>query len=343
MSKVLSPLRPIESDLVSTLEGAVAQRGLTQKIAADARGRDITRILFVGMGGSWASSVPVVLQLQRAAIKVPVYNLNAAEFNALYAGNVGPSDLVVAASHSGGTPETVQAAETAKAAGALVVSVAIDADNALSAPADHSLVYCSNRSITSAKYTLLSELAYSLREAHGDDAGVAAARSALERMPAATLAATEAYEGHLAEIAGSYAFADNVYVLASGSLSGLAYLLSVCYLVEMQWKKSTHFATGDFFHGPFELAQNEQPYLLFSGEDETRASADRARKFFDSYNPNYRVLDVKDLELPGIDASLRAELQHIPMASITMRLADHFESVSGHDLDSRLYMHKVAY
>lgn len=343
MLKVNKPLRPIESDLVSTLEGAIGQRGMTQRIALEARSRNIKRILFVGMGGSWASSVPVVLQLQLSKLPVPTYNLNAAEFNALYSDRVGPSDLVIAASHSGGTPETVQAAETAKARGALLVSLAIDATNGLSDPADYSLVYGSDRSITSAKYTLLSELAYSLRESNDDVVGIAEARAGLDIIPSATLAATEAYEGHLAEIAASYASADNIYVLASGNLSGLAYLLSVCYLVEMQWKKSTHFATGDFFHGPFELAQNEQPYILFAGEDGTREHANRAKRFLDTYNPNYRVLDVQDLELPGIKPAQRAVLQHIPMAAITMRLADHFEAVSGHDLDFRQYMHKVEY
>lgn len=343
MTKVLKPLRPIENDLVPTLAGAVSQRGLTQRIAADVRGRSITRILFVGMGGSWASSVPVVLQLQLSRLPVPTFNLNAAEFNALYAHRVGPADLVVAASHSGGTPETVLAAQTAKERGALVVSLAIGDDNDLSAAADHSLVYGSDRSITSAKYVLLTELAYSILEEAGISDDVEAGRAALDAAPEATLAATEAYEGHLAEIAASYGFADNVYVLASGNLSGLAYLLSVCYLVEMQWKKSTHFTTGDFFHGPFELAQNSQPYILFSGQDATRAHAERALAFLDRYDANYRVLDVAALELPGIDDAARALVQHIPMASITMRLADHFESVTGHDLDERRYMHKVAY
>lgn len=343
MTKVLKPLRPIEGDLVSTLEGAVSQRGLTQRIAADVRGRSITRILFVGMGGSWASSVPVALQLQLSRLPIPTFNLNAAEFTALYAHNVGPSDLVVAASHSGGTPETVFAAETAKKQGALVVSLAIGADNALAAAADHSLVYGSDRSITSAKYVLLTELAYSILEKAGISDDVEAGRAALDSIPQATLAATEAYEDHLAEIAAAYGFADNVFVLASGNLTGLAYLLSVCYLVEMQWKKSTHFTTGDFFHGPFELAQNNQPYILFAGQDATRAHTERAITFLDQYNANYRVLDVAQFELPGIDDTSRALVQHVPMAAITMRLADHFEAVTGHDLDERRYMHRVAY
>lgn len=343
MTKVLKALRPIEDDLVPTLEGAVAQRGLTQRIAADVRGRGITRILFVGMGGSWASSVPVALQLQLSRLPVPTFNLNAAEFTALYARNVGPNDLVVAASHSGGTPETVLAAQVAKEKGALVVSLAISSDNELSAAADHSLVYGSDRSITSAKYVLLTELAYSILDEAGISEEVAAGRAALDRIPRATLTATEAYEEHLAEIAASFGFADNVYVLASGNLTGLAYLLSVCYLVEMQWKKSTHFTTGDFFHGPFELAQDSQPYILFAGQDATRAHAERAIDFLDRYDANYRVLDAAQLELPGIEAASRALVQHVPMASITMRLADHFESITGHDLDERRYMHKVAY
>lgn len=343
MTKLLKPLRPIEADLVPTLEGALSQRGLTQQIASDVHGRDITRILFVGMGGSWASSVPVTLQLQLSRLPVPTFNLNAAEFNALYVEGVGVHDLVIAASHSGGTPETVLAAQTAQERGALVVSLAIGSDNALSAAARHSLTYGSDRSITSAKYVLLTELAYSLLEAAGVSDDIEAGRAALDGVAKATLAATEAYEEQLAEIAAVYGFADNVFVLASGNLTGLAYLLSVCYLVEMQWKKSTHFTTGDFFHGPFELAQNSQPYILFSGQDSTRAHAERAISFLDTYNANYRVLDVAQFELPGIADASRALIQHIPMASITMRLADHFESVTGHDLDERRYMHRVAY
>src|SRR4051812_13142691 len=125
MLNTLGRLRPIESDLVPTLERATAQRGETRRIAAAASRRDIRRIYFVGMGGSWASSVPVTAQLQASALPVPVFNVNAAEFTALMMDRVDEHALVIAASHSGGTPETVEAAAQAKAKGALVVSVAI--------------------------------------------------------------------------------------------------------------------------------------------------------------------------------------------------------------------------
>jgi fructoselysine-6-P-deglycase FrlB-like protein len=337
------PLRPIEPDLAEVLSRALSKRDLTREIAAAAADREIDEIYFVGMGGSWASSVPVVHQLQTSALRTPVWNINAAEFSAAYLDRLSPSTLVVAASHSGGTPETVLAAQQSAARGALVVGVATDDQNPLSEASSFQLTYGSDRTITSSKYVLLSELALSLIEKQSSADSVARTRAALDLVPSATVAATEAAEDQLAQLAKDYAGADNIFVLASGPLSGLAYLLSVCYFVEMQWKKSTHFTTGDFFHGPFELATADQPYILFSGADSTRAHADRARTFLDRYNPNYRVVDAATLELPGIPTDQLAAIQHIPLASITMRIADHFEAASGHDLDERRYMHRVEY
>lgn len=336
-------LRPIESDLVPVLRAAVGHRALTQQIAAEAVERGITRVVFTGVGGSWASSVPVTTLLAAAPTPFSAENLNATELTDLYLPSIDERTLVVAASHSGGTPETVAAAEAAKARGALVVSLARDSDNALGRAAAHHLNYGSNRTITSAKYVLLTELAYSLFEAFGVEADVAGVRQALDAIPEATLAAIEAYDSTLADIAAAYGDADNLYILAAGPLNGLAYMLSVCYLVEMQWKKSTHFAAADFFHGPFEMAQNDQPYILMAGADGTRGQLDRVRSFLDRYDTNYRVLDVEEFDLPGIDPAHRAAIGHIPMASAVMRLADHFETVTGHDLDERLYMFKVEY
>lgn len=120
-------------------------------------------------------------------------------------------------------------------------------------------------------------------------------------------------------------------------------MLSVCYLVEQQWMKSTHFLAADFFHGPFELAQGSQPYILLSGEDETRPQMDRVRRFLDRYHDDYVTLDVADMRMEGIASTIRGEVGHIPMAALVARLADHFEARSGHDLDTRLYMHRVDY
>jgi fructoselysine-6-P-deglycase FrlB-like protein len=341
-------LRPIESDLVAVLRGATSQRGLTQEIAAEAVRRGITRVVFTGVGGSWASGVPANVLLGSLPTPFSSENINATELTSLYLPSIDEKTLVIAASHSGGTPETVAAAEAAAARGAFVVSLARDADNALGRAAAFHLTYGSDRTITSAKYVLLTELSYSLLEAFdagADSAGaaIAGARAALDAIPEATLAALEAYDSKLSSIAAAYSPSDNLYVLGAGPMVGLAYMLSVCYLVEMQWKKSTYFTAADFFHGPFEMAQNDQPFILIAGADGTRGHIDRVRTFLDRYNDTYEVIDVDELQLEGIAPEQRGAVGHIPMASVVMRLADHFEAASGHDLDSRLYMHKVEY
>jgi fructoselysine-6-P-deglycase FrlB-like protein len=281
--------------------------------------------------------------LGRHATPFSSENLNATEFSDLYLEGIDSRTLVIATSHSGGTKETVLAAEAASERGALVVSLAKDTNNPLARAANFQLAYGSERTITSAKYAILSELGYSLLESVEAPVDIAGARSALDAMPAATLDAVESMELKLQRIAQRFADSENIYVIAGGPLIGLAYMLSVCYLVEMQWMKSTHFMAADFFHGPFEMAQNGQPYILLTGEDATRGHIDRVKKFLDQYNDNYALIDTADLTLPGVAHEFRGAVGHIPMASLVMRLAEQFEPITGHDLDLRKYMGKVAY
>jgi len=336
-------IRPIESDLVEVLRGATAQRTLTDQIAERARRDGVTRVVFVGVGGSWASSVPATTLMASKGAPFSAENINATEFTDLYLDGIGEKTLVIASSHSGGTPETVMAARAAADRGALVVSVSSATGNPLADAAEFNLVYGSERTITSAKYVLLTELSYSLFEAYGVEAETLLARGALDAVPEATLGALLAVDDQLGAIAERYAKSDNLYVLASGPLTGLAYMLSVCYLVEQQWMKSTHFFAADFFHGPFELAQDDQPYIVLCGQDASRPQTDRVVTFLRRYHDEFAQIDVAAMPLGGILDDARQYVGHIPMATVVARLADHFEAVTGHDLDTRIYMHRAQY
>ena len=342
MTHTLLTLRPVEADLLSVLEGTVAQRKLTQEIAAAAHQRQVRRVIFVGVGGSWASSIPVSVQLGSQSSSFGAENLNAADFTDLHLDTLDSRTLVVGTSHSGETPETVRAVEAAKERGALVVSLATSAQNSLADAADFTLAYRSERTITSAKYALLTELGASLLEAL-DGKPAAELRTAMDAIPDATLDAVHSSEPNVASIAAQFFDEDRTHILATGPLLGLGYMLSVCYLVEMQSKHTTHFSTADFFHGPFEAALGSHPYILLQGEDASRHQADRVRAFLDRYNDNYGVLDTADFALPGVATSQRGAVAHIPQASVVMRLAEHFEPLTGQNLDGRTYMHKVEY
>lgn len=336
-------LREPATDVEATLRHALAQRELVDEIALDAAKNRISRVVFTGVGGSWASSIPASRLLSSLPSPLSVLNLNATDLTMSYLPTIDRSTLVVASSHSGGTPETVAAAEVARNRGALVVSLARDSSNPLSDTAAHQLTYNSDSTITAAKYLLLDELCYALFDAFGVSSNAEEARSALDGVPTASANALAESEPELASIAARFALSECIQVLGAGSTLGLAYMLSVCYLVEMQWKVSAHFSAADFLHGPFEIAQQEMPYIVIAGEDSSRPQIDRVRSFFNRHHDSYALIDSAALTLDGVANSWRGAVSHIALSSIVARLLDHFEPITGHNLETRAYMHRVEY
>lgn len=343
LTSVPLQLRPIDSDIVETLEATRTSRAITQEIAADALKRGVKQVFFVGVGGSWASSVPAVTALTTDARGLDVQNINAADMLTRYLPRVGPQTLVIASSHSGNTPETVAAAAAVAERGAQVVSLARDSDNPLASHAGVALTYGSDNTITPAKYAILEELVCSILESQQSDVDVAAIRHALEQMPAATLAAAEQLEQPAAGAIPPIANAGSVMVVGGGRMLGLAYMLANCYLIEMQRKPSTYIHSGDFFHGPFELVDEKAGIIHIAGEDESAPLDDRVGRFLETYGQNHYKVGSSSFAMAGVPEETRGRVAHIPMAAVVARIASYFEVTSGHNLDIRRYMHKVAY
>ena len=132
-------------------------------------------------------------------------------------------------------------------------------------------------------------------------------------------------------------------VLGSGPSYGWAYGLAMCFLQEMQWKHAAAFNSGEFFQGAFEMVDDDTAVLLWVGDDASRPMGERARAFLDKYCKKAQYVDVRDLELPGIPESVRGAISPIVVGALANRLAQHYESVRGHDLETRRYMFKVEY
>jgi fructoselysine-6-P-deglycase FrlB-like protein len=111
----------------------------------------------------------------------------------------------------------------------------------------------------------------------------------------------------------------------------------------MQWKHAMSFNTGEFFQGAFEMVDDDTAVLLWLGEDASRPMAERGKAFLETYCKKAQYVDVRDLELPGIPASMRGDVSPLVIAALANRLAQHYEAVRGHDLETRRYMFKVDY
>src|SRR4051794_9028791 len=204
MSDTLT-LKPIDPDTVEKLAGAVAERPAIAEAVRRVVDGGLRNVYFVGAGGSIICSYPAHHLLQRAAA-FPVFQLQSDELNTSAPAIMGAGSLVVLASYTGTTKETVAAARTAKATGATVLAAA----KAGSPLADAADVAFSGKSDL---FELL--VAFELLAATGAALDGAAVDSALAALPDAVQHAIEQAEPLLADIAQQFKDEPITYVLGS--------------------------------------------------------------------------------------------------------------------------------
>jgi fructoselysine-6-P-deglycase FrlB-like protein len=327
------PLKPIDADTVDKLRATIAERDAIASVVSGVVSAGLRNVYLVGAGGSIICSYPAHYLLQRKAA-FPAFQLQSDELNCSTPALMGKGSLVVLASYTGTTKETVAAAKTARATGATVIAAA-KAGSPLAEAVDASF---------SGKSDLFELLvAYALLEATGADLDATALSSALEALPDAVRHAVEQADDRLADIALQFKDEPITYVLGSGPSYGWAYGFAMCFLQEMQWKHAVAFNSGEFFQGAFEMVDDDTAVLLWLGEDASRPMGERAKAFLDTYCKKARYVDAAELELPGVPAALRPDLSPIVVAALANRLAQHYEAVRGHDLETRRYMFKVDY
>lgn len=327
------PLKPIDADIVDKLTATIAEREAIAKVVREVVDQGLRNVYFVGAGGSIICSYPAHYLLQQKGA-VPAFQLQSDELNTSVPALMGPGSLVVLASYTGTTKETVAAAKTAKGAGATVIAAAKEG-SPLAEAADAAF---------SGKSDLFElVVAYELLAATGADLDTAAVDKALAALPGAVRHAIEQAEPHLADIAEAFKDEAITYVLGSGPSYGWAYGLAMCFLQEMQWKHAAAFNSGEFFQGAFEMVDDDTAVLLWLGDDASRPMGERAKSFLDKYCKKAQYVDIRDLDLPGIPESVRGHVSPIVVGALANRLAQHYESVRGHDLETRRYMFKVEY
>lgn len=332
MSQTL-PLRPLPADLVDKWQETIDQRAAIDSVVQRVVQDGFRNVYFVGAGGSIICSYPAHFLLQRSA-GFPSFQLQSDQLNCSAPKLMGPGSLVVLASYTGTTKETVAAARTAKATGATVIAVAKEG-SPLAKAVDVAF---------GGKSDLFEVLvAYALLAATDSDVDTAAVSAALEALPKATLTALEESEDKLRGIAAALKDEPFIYVLGNGPQYGWAYGLAMCFLQEMQWKQAAGYDAGEFFQGAFEMVTDDTPVLLWMGEDVTRPMAERAQVFLDRYTKKGHVVDVRDLSLPGVPAELRGDVSPLVVGELANRLSQHFEAARGHHLDQRRYMFRVDY
>lgn len=326
---------PFPADFVSAQQKAL-ERGPAIHRALAGTGRAIRRIWLVGAGGSWFGLTPVHYLLERCG-RVPTTSHNSDEFFYRASPGVDRDTVVILMSGTGNTPETIRAAEWARARGALTVGVTTKPESRFAASVD--LAFDSPN--VHGSQILLQLIALALLDR--DDVETQGMRAALHDAPAAILAALQQHEGRTREIAATLQDLPLTHVIASGPLMGAARTFTSCYLQEMQWMHAMTINADEFFQGPFEVVDRRSRMIVYLGEDETRPMGERVRRFLDSHGGMTFYVDGRDFILPGIARDQRAYVLPLVFYGLASRLAAHYASVRGFALEGRRYMWKVEY
>lgn len=327
------------------VDSATIESQLAAARQAIATRENISRVVLTACGGSYAVMQPIEYFFGTTAKELEATALNAAEFTSRASSRVDAETLVILCSHSGTTPETVQAAKHARERGALTVAFTFDPTSPLAEAAEYVVAYQHGEGKSEAHVgpALILRLVAGILDDR-EQAGLATAiDDAVAQLPALVPALREAH----AVGADEWGYASRreplIYTLASGSNFGTAYSFAICLLQEMQWVHSAAIHAGEYFHGPFEITEEDVPFIALLGLDETRPVEQRAVDFLTSHSKRVLVIDAQEFGLDAVSPEVRGIFAHLLFNVVLRAYADALADHRGHPLSVRRYMWRMEY
>lgn len=308
------------------------------------KSKDIQNIFFVACGGSMAA-LSLGDYFLTKELEIPSFTYTSNEFIHRAPKSLGASSLVILRSHSGTTPETVEAAKFARQQGALTAAISMDMASPLCQAAEYTLHYNykdGSKAIDGEIGTFYSFI-FELLNAFSPQEKYDRALAHLSKLDDLIAKNTEKF-AESADLFGRKNKRDKViYTMASGAYIHHAYSFTSCLLMEMLWIHSNAIHSGEFFHGPFEVTDFDVPFLLIMGDGPSRPLDQRALDFAEKFSEKVEVVDIAELDYNGIDEDLK-EYFGPALAGPVLRLyADGLAEHTGHPLSVRRYMWKMDY
>lgn len=306
----------------------------------------LKNVYAVACGGSLSGCYPLFYLLRQAAKGLQADCISANEFVYAPPKALGANSLVVCMSRTGTTPETVEAARRARQAGALVVTLSINATDPLAGQGHYHFTWAAGHEADSYEFgnsALVLRLGFELLRLTEGYEGYAAACAAFEKLDAVTRKAIADAGEKAKRFAELHQDDEVIYTLGSGPVYNIAYSTCICHLMEMEWINSSAFHTGEFFHGPFEITDKKVPFLLFMSSGPTRYLDERAKSFLERYTDCLEVLDARAYGADGFDAKVSEFFDNLILAAVGRVYTETLAVCKQHPFAYRKYMFKVEY
>lgn len=325
-----------EQEKIDSVNGALALRNQINEIV-DELSKDYKNICWLGIGGTWASSMQACVHMKEYS-NIEVFVENAAEY--LTTGNkrVGKGTIVVVSSVTGSTIEMVQAVKKVQEAGAKVLGF-IDVDTTeLAKMVDYEIAYTANEQL---KFFMVADrFMYNAGEIDWYDR----LYQELDENLAQVLVDVEKESDEFAlEYAKKHHDDDLHYFVGAGNQWGATYSYAMCYWEEQHWIKTKSITAPEFFHGMLEVVERDTPVTIYVGEDAQRSLSKRVVDFIPRICSNYTVIDTADYKLQGISQKFRGMISHLVMHAVNNRIDIHIENINCHPMEIRRYYRRLGY
>lgn len=279
----------------------------------------IKNVVWLAAGGSYGGFYPGDYFLNQEAAGIRSRNITSNEFVQAPPAFVGENTLAVVCSMRG-TSETIEAAKLAKRLGAATIALYVD-ESELTEVCDYQISYdsvavdSSDFSKTNSAYGLkIAMLVMDVVEGYEH----------IELALKSFAAVNSIYDQAVTEIrtkAIKWAIQNreskSIHVMASGATFGAAYVFSICNIMEMLQIDSPTVNCCDFFHGPFEVIDEDTSVFLLMGEGSNRSNDERAARFLQEFGGKkvFR-LDARDIGINKFDPKVSEHFNHLIFSPI---------------------------
>jgi fructoselysine 6-phosphate deglycase len=306
---------------------------------------NVTDIFFVACGGSYALMLHNQYIVEREAKAIIGNALSAAEFKARAPKRLGKNSIVIACSHSGTTPETVEAVKIAREAGALTISLTHDLGSPLDQASEFAISYLFSPTTMSSIHSaaVLARLTFGILKTREDNTKVDDLQKGLALLPAVVDKVIAEHRESIAVFAEAHKREAVIYTMGSGANFGVAYSFAICILQEMQWIHSAAIYAGEYFHGPFEITDFDVPFIQVIGVGPSRAIDERALAFMKKFSRRLTILDARELGVGGLPGTVAEYLTPLIFSPVLRAYAEKLAEAKGHPLTVRRYMWKMDY
>lgn len=316
---------------------------LEQAIGA-VRGKKFRSVYFVACGGSKATFGPAQYIFD-SETDLPAFVYTSNEFNYRRPKGMGKDSLVITCSHSGNTPETVEATKIARKSGALTICLSHKIDSELWEAAEYGVSYLwgQENKHTDSKDAMLYRLIFGILNELYPNEKYTRAIEHVDLLDGLISINKQKFYDRARAFGETYKRDELIYTMSSGECYSTAYSFALCLLMEMQWIHSHPIHTGEYFHGPFEVTDYDVPFLIIMNRGKTRHLDERALAFAQKYSEDVTVLDTKEFEMGEIKEDLQGYFAALIVSPVIRQYADALADFRGHPLSVRRYMWRMEY